>query len=45
MNEQDQRTIYTAFVLLGLLVRGSTVASIPESTKWIVDEVIKSEGV
>lgn len=39
MNEQDQKTIYTAFVLLGLLVRGSPIEAIPELTKHIVENI------
>jgi hypothetical protein len=40
MNEQDQRALYTAFVLLGLLVRGAPINSVPDVTKSIVDLVI-----
>jgi hypothetical protein len=43
MNEQDQKTLYTAFVLLGLLVRGTPINSVPEMTKSIVDIVIARE--
>jgi len=40
MNEQDQKALYTAFVLLGLLVRGVPINSVPDVTKSIVDLVI-----
>jgi hypothetical protein len=41
MNEQDQRSMYTAFVLLGLLMRGTPVDAIPEITKHLVDNITK----
>jgi hypothetical protein len=40
MNEQDQRTLYTAMAILGLLVRGAPIESVPEVTKHIVDKLI-----
>ena len=40
MNEQDQKTLYTAFVLLGLLMRGTPINAVPDMTKNIVDIVI-----
>ena len=43
MNEQDQRSMYTAFVLLGLLMRGTPVDAIPEITKHLVDNMTKEE--
>ena len=43
MNEQDQRTLYTAFVLLGLLARGTPINAVPSMTKSIVDIVIARE--
>lgn len=44
MNEQDQKTLYTAFVLLGLLTRDTIpLNAIPEMAKSIVDIVIARE--
>lgn len=40
MNKQDQKTLYTAFVMLGLLVRGVPINSVPDVTKSIVDLVV-----
>ena len=40
MSEQDQKTLYTAFVMLGLLVRGVPINSVPDVTKSIIDLVI-----
>jgi len=43
MNDQDQKTLYTAFVALGLLMKGATPSAVPETTKWIVEQLIKEE--
>jgi hypothetical protein len=43
MNEQDQRSLYTAFILLGLIVRGTPIDAIPEMTKHLIDNVTKEE--
>jgi len=43
MNEQDQKTLYTAFVALGLLMRGAPLNAIPEVTKTIVEQLTKEE--
>ena len=43
MTEQDQKTLYTAFVMLGLLMKGSTPSAVPSTAKWIVEEVMKDE--
>lgn len=43
MNEQDQRSLYTAFVLLGLLMRDRPLNAIPELTKAIVNQIMKEE--
>jgi hypothetical protein len=41
MNEQDQRTLYTAMAVLGLLVRGTPIEAVPEVAKHIVDKMIE----
>ena len=43
MNEQDQKTLYTAFVLLGLLVSGASPKWVPEMTKNIVEQTMKED--
>jgi hypothetical protein len=43
MNEQDQRTLYTAFVALGLLVRDTPINAVPDITKSIVEILIARE--
>jgi hypothetical protein len=43
MNEQDQKSLYTAFVLLGLLMSGAPRNAVPEMTKSIVDQVMKDD--
>ena len=43
MNEQDQKALYTAFVLLGLLVSGKPLNAIPELTKDIVKLTMKED--
>ena len=43
MNEQDQKTLYTAFVLLGLLMSGTPRNAVPEITKNIVKQVMEEE--
>jgi hypothetical protein len=43
MNEQDQRSLYTAFILLGLIVRGTPIEAIPEVTKHLIENMIKEE--
>ena len=40
MNQQDQRALYTAMAILGLLVRGSAIEAVPEQAKHIVDRII-----
>ena len=43
MNEQDQKTLYTAFALLGLLMSGAAPRWVPEMTKNIVEQLLKEE--
>jgi hypothetical protein len=43
MNEQDQKAYYTGMILLGLLVRGAPVASIPETTQHLIAELMKAQ--
>ena len=43
MNKQDEKILYTAFVLLGLLVRGAPINAIPSITKSVVDIVTARE--
>jgi hypothetical protein len=40
MNTEDQKTLYTAFVLLGLLMSGAPRNAVPEMTKSIVNQVM-----
>jgi len=44
MNDQDQKTFYTGMILLGLLVRGAPVASIPETTQHLIVELMKTQS-
>ena len=43
MNEQDQKSFYTGMILLGLLIRGAPVASIPETTQHLIAEMMKAQ--
>jgi len=40
MNTEDQKTLYTAFVLLGLLMSGAPRNAVSEMTKSIVNQVM-----
>ena len=43
MSEHDQRALYTAFAMMGLLMRGTPIAAIPDATKRLVEEMLKDE--
>ena len=43
MNTEDQKTLYTAFVLLGLLMSGAPRNAVPEMTKSIVNQVMEDD--
>lgn len=40
MNEQDQKSLYTAFVLLGLLTRGHPLSGVVDVTHNIVNAIM-----
>ena len=43
MNDQDQKVFYTGMILLGLLARGAPIASIPETTQHLINELMKTQ--
>jgi hypothetical protein len=44
MSEQDQKALYTAFTLLGLLTRGHPLNHVAEAATHIVDIVMARQA-
>jgi hypothetical protein len=45
MTDQDQKAMYTAFIVLGLLVKGEPLLAIPDATKWLIQQMMEDEAV
>jgi hypothetical protein len=43
MNEQDEKVFYKGMVILGLLISGKPLSSIPELTNLLVKEIIEEK--
>jgi hypothetical protein len=43
MNEKDEKTFYKGMVILGLIVSGRPLSSIPELTDLIVKEILEKQ--
>jgi hypothetical protein len=43
MNEKDEKTFYNGMVILGLIVSGRPLSSIPELTDLIVKEILEKQ--
>jgi hypothetical protein len=43
MNEQDEKKFYKGMVILGLLISGRPLSSIPELTNLLVKEIIEEK--
>ena len=43
MNEQDEKVFYKGMVILGLIVSGKPLSSIPELTDLIVKEIMEKQ--